>query len=144
MCIDYRALNFVTLKNNYSLPKIQNCLNIIETTKNYNKIDFTNNYWQINVVEKNRYKIAFNIKRNKYEFCVMSFDLINASIIFQNIMNDFLRSYLNKFVIIYFDDILIYNQNDEKYIKHIKFVVKIFYRKKYYAKLLKCFFFKNI
>ena len=100
MCIDYKTLNAVILKNEYSLLKIQNCLNMIETAKSFNKIDLINDYWQINVIEKNRHKIAFNTKRKKYEFCVMSFELINASAIFQIIMNDFLRFFFDRFVIV--------------------------------------------
>ena len=91
MCIDYRALNAMTLKNDYWLSRIQNCLNMIETTRSFNKIDLINEYWQINVIEKNRHKIAFDIRRNKYEFCVMLFELTNASITFQTIMNEMLR-----------------------------------------------------
>ena len=82
ICINYRAFNVMIQKNNYSLSKIQDCLNMIETMKSFNKIDLINEYWQINVVEEDRHKIAFNIKRDKYEFCVMSFELINASIMF--------------------------------------------------------------
>jgi hypothetical protein len=134
MCINYKIFNIVILKNKYSLFKIQNCLNMIETTKNFNKINLINDYWQINIIEKNRYKTTFNIKRKKYEFCVMFFDLINASTIFQIIMNDFLRFFFDKFVIVYFDDILIYNKNDEKHLKHLILIFKIFYKKKYFAK----------
>ena len=82
ICINYRAFNVMIQKNNYSLSKIQDCLNMIETMKSFSKIDLINEYWQINVVEEDRHKIAFNIKRDKYEFCVMSFELINASIMF--------------------------------------------------------------
>ena len=144
MCIDYKALNVVIFKNDYFLSKIQNCLNMIETTKNFNKIDFTNEYWQINVIEKNRHKTAFNIKKNKYEFCVMFFELINAFAIFQNIMNDMFRFYLNKFVIVYLNDILIYFKNDEKHFEHVKLVMKIFRKNDYYAKSSKCVFFQKI
>ena len=116
MCINYKIFNVVILKNEYSLFKIQNCLNMIETTRNFNKIDLINDYWQINVIEKNRHKIAFNTKREKYRFCVMLFELINAFTIFQIIMNDFLRFFFDRFVIVYFDNILIYNKNDEKHL----------------------------
>ena len=142
MYINYRAFNDLILKNNYLLSRIQNCLNIIETTRNFKKIDLINNYWQINIIEKNRYKIAFNTRRKKYEFCVIFFDFVNASITFQNIMNDILRFFLNKFVIVYLNNILIYFQNDENHFEHVKFVIKIFYKNNYYAKLLKYFFLK--
>ena len=114
---------------------------MIKTTKNFNKIDLINEYWQINVVEKNRHKIAFNIRKNKYEFCVMFFELINASIMFQTIINDLFRSYLNKFVIIYLNDILIYFKNDEKHTQYIKLMIKTFRKHEFYAKSSKCNFY---
>ena len=144
ICINYRVLNVLILKNDYLLSRIQNCLNMIETTRNFNKIDLINNYWQINMIEKNRHKIAFNTKREKYEFCVIFFDFANASITFQNIMNNILRFFLNKFVIVYLNDILIYFQNDKKYLEHVKLVIEIFHKNNYYTKSSKCFFFKNI
>ena len=143
ICINYRVLNVLILKNDYLLSRIQNCLNMIETTRNFNKIDLINNYWQINMIEKNRHKIAFNTKREKYEFCVIFFDFANASITFQNIMNNILRFFLNKFVIVYLNDILIYSQNDEKYFEYVKLVIEIFHKNNYYAKSLKCFFFQK-
>ena len=74
----------------------------------------------------------------------MFFDFVNATTTFQNIINDILRFFLNKFVIVYLNDILIYFQNDEKYLEHIKLVIEIFYKNDYYTKSSKCFFFKNI
>ena len=116
---------------------------MIETTRNFNKIDLINDYWQINVIEKNRHKIAFNTKRKKYEFCIMSFELINASAIFQVIMNDFLRFFFDRFVIVYLNNILIYSKNDEKHLKHVILIVKTFHKRKYYAKLSKKIFFQK-
>ena len=143
MCIDYRALNALILKNKYLLSRIQDCLNIIETTRNFNNINLINDYWQINIIEKNCHKIAFNTKREKYEFCVMFFDFANASITFQSIINDILRFFLNKFVIVYLNNILIYFQNDEKYLEYVKLVIEIFHKNDYYAKFSKCFFFQK-
>ena len=128
-------------KNNYLLSKIQNCLNMIETTRNFNKINLINKYWQINVVKENRHKIAFNIKKDKYEFCVMFFELINASITFQAIMNDLFQSYFDKFVIIYLNNILIYFKNDEKHTQHIKLMIEVLRKHRFYAKLSKCNFY---
>ena len=73
----------------------------------------------------------------------MSFELINALAIFQIIMNDFLRFFLDRFVIVYLNDILIYNKNDEKHLKHVILIVKALHKKKYYAKSSKCFFFQK-
>ena len=117
---------------------------MIETTKIFNKIDFINNYWQINIIEKNRHKTTFNTKRNKDEFCVMLFKFVNASTIFQTIINDILQLFLNKFVMIYLNNILIYSKNDEKYFEHVKFVIDVFEKHNYYAKSSKYFFKKQI
>ena len=144
ICINYRVLNVLILKNDYLLSRIQNCLNMIETTRNFNKIDLINNYWQINMIEKNRHKIAFNTKREKYEFCVIFFDFINASTTFQNIINDILRFFLNKFVIVYLNNILIYFQNDEKYFEHVKLVIETFKKIIIMRNCRNIFFFKNI
>ena len=143
MCINYKTFNAVTFKNGYSLSKIQDCLNMIKTAKTFNKIDLTSEYWQINVLEKNRHKTAFNIRKNKYEFCVMLFELINASTTFQTVINDMLRFFLNKFVVIYLNDILIYFKNDEKHYEHVKLVMKAFRKNDYYAKPSKCVFFSE-
>ena len=114
---------------------------MIEITKSFNKINLINKYWQINIVEENRHKIAFNIRRSKYKFCVMSFELINASVTFQVIINNLLRSYFDKFVIIYLNNILIYFKNDEKHTQHIKLMIKVFRKHEFYAKSSKCNFY---
>ena len=116
---------------------------MIETARNFSKINLINKYWQINVVEEDRHKITFNIRKDKYEFCVMFFKLINASITFQIIMNDLLRSYLDKFVIIYLNDILIYFKNDEKHTQHIKLMIEVLCKHEFYAKLSKCNFYQK-
>ena len=90
------------------------------------------------------HKNAFNIRKKNYKFCVMFFDLINILIIFQNIMNDMLRFFLDKFVIVYFDNILIYNKNNKKHFEHVRLVMKTFYKNDYYAKSSKYVFFQNI
>jgi len=143
MCIDYRALNAVTLKNGYPLPKIQDCLDMIGTARSFSKIDLTSGYWQINVVERDRHKTAFNTRRGKYEFCVMPFGLTNAPATFQAIMNDMLRPYLDKFVVVYLDDILIYSKNDEEHLEHVRLVVEALQKHGYYAKPSKCSFFQK-
>ena len=143
MCIDYRALNAMTQRNGYSLSKIQDCLNMIGTARSFSKIDLINDYWQINVVEEDRHKTAFNIRRDKYEFCVMFFELVNVFAIFQAIMNDMLRPYLDKFVIVYLNDILIYFKNDEEHLEHVKLVIEVLHKHDYYAKSSKCSFFQQ-
>ena len=93
------------------------------------------------MIEKNRQKTTFNIKRNKDEFCVMLFKLINDFAIFQAIINDMFKSYLNKFVFVYLNDTLIYSKNNEKHLEYIRLVIETFHKYDYYAKSSKYFFF---
>ena len=140
MCIDYRGLNSVTVRNGYPLPKIQDCLDMIGTATHFSKIDLTSGYWQINVKEKDCLKTAFNTHSDKYEFCVMLFELTNASATFQEIMNDILHLYLDKFVVVYLDNILIYSNFREEHLEHVQKVLALLKKHKLYAKLFKCAF----
>ena len=140
MCIDYCELNSVTVQNSYSLSKIQDCLDMIETVTYFSKIDLTSEYWQINVKEKDCLKTAFNTHSDKYEFCVMLFELTNASATFQEIMNDILHLYLDKFVVVYLDNILIYSNFREEHLEHVQKVLALLKKHKLYAKLFKCAF----
>ncbi len=140
MCIDYRGLNAVTVRNGYPLPKIQDCLDMIGTATYFSKIDLTSGYWQINVAEKDRPKTAFNTRTGKYEFCVMPFGLTNAPATFQAIMNDMLRPYLDDFAVVYLDDILIYSKTREEHIEHVRKVMQCLHDHNLYAKPSKCAF----
>ena len=140
MCIDYRALNNVTVRNGYPLPKIQDCLDMIGTATYFSKIDLTSGYWQISVVDKDRAKTAFNTRSGKYEFCVMPFGLTNAPATFQAIMNDILRPFLDKFVVVYLDDILIYSNSKEEHMEHVRSVMQALADAKLYANPSKCTF----
>ena len=106
----------------------------------FSKIDLTFRYWQINVKKKNWLKTAFNTYTDKYKFCVMLFKLINASATFQKIINDILQLFLNKFVIVYLDNILIYSNFCEKYLKYVQKILKLLKKYKLYIKSSKCVF----
>ena len=140
MCIDYWVLNSVTVQNDYSLSKIQNCLDMIETATYFSKIDLTSEYWQIEVVKKNCLKTVFNIRAEKYEFYYMSFDLSNVSVTFQVIMNNILWLCLNNFVIVYLNNILVYLHLHSKHIKHIWNVLQCLSDTKLYTKSSKYIF----
>ena len=140
MCIDYRALNDITVRNGYPLPKIQDCLIQIGKAKCFSKIDLLSGYWQIGVAEKDRLKTVFNTRTGKYEFCVMPFGLTNAPATFQGIMNDLLRDFLDDFVVVYLDDILIYSNSDEEHLEHVKKVMQRLQDAKLYARPSKCCF----
>ena len=113
---------------------------MIETITYFSKIDLTSEYWQINVKEKNCLKTAFNTHSDKYEFCVMLFRLTNASATFQEIINDILHLYLNKFVIVYLNNILIYSNFRKEHLKYVWKILALLKKHKLYAKSFKCIF----
>ena len=109
MCIDYRALNARTIKNAYPLPRIQECINKLGNASRLSSIDLVCGYWQVRVAEKDVSKTAFNTRYDKYEFLVMPFGLTNVPSTFQTLMNQILRPYIDKFVLVYLDDIFVYS-----------------------------------
>src|SRR6266496_2267716 len=108
MCIDYQALNEWTRQNTYPLPRIQECIDELGREIYISKIDLTSGYWQIHIRDSDIPKTAFNTRNGKYEFLVMPFGLTNTPTTFQTLMNQILRPFIDKFVLVYLDDILIY------------------------------------
>jgi hypothetical protein len=107
MCVDYRALNDITIKNRYPLPRVDEIFDQLNRVRYFSKIDLRSGYWQIKVKDEDTHKTAFRTRYGHYEFLVTPFGLINASATFQTLMNDVLRPYLDKFVVVYLDDILV-------------------------------------
>ena len=140
MCIDYRALNSKTLKNAYPLPRIQDCLDRVGKARYCTTLDLTSEYWQVRIADKDVSKTAFNTRYGKYEFLVMSFGLTNAPSTFQSLMNSILRPYIDKFVLVYLDDILIYSNTPEEHREHLWLVLEALRRHKLYARPSKCTF----
>src|SRR5436309_2681894 len=140
MCIDYRMLNSKTLKNAYPLPRIQDCIDRLGKATNLSSIDLWSGYWQLRVVEKDIPKTAFNTRYGKYEFLVMPFGLTNAPATFQTLMNSILRPYIDKFVLVYLDDILVYSNSDEEHLEHLKLVFDALREHSLYARPDKCVF----
>jgi len=124
MCVDYRGLNSVTVRNGYPLPRIQDCLDQIGEAKWFTKIDLLSGFWQVRIHEPDIPKTAFNTRKGKWEFCVMPFGLTNAPATFQSMMNDELRAYLDDFVQVFIDDILIYSKTKEEHMGHIRTVLQ--------------------
>ena len=125
-------------KNEYLLPHIQKCLNRLEKVKHLTKLDLISDYWQVWVTEKNISKTVFNTRQDKFEFTVMLFDLMNAPVTFQSMMNHILHEFLNKSVIMYLNDILIYSDFMNKHWKHVEDVLKKLAEHHLYVKLFKC------
>jgi len=115
MCIDYRALNERTVRNTYPLPRIQECIDVLGKAKYLSKIDLVSGYWQVRIKEDDIPKTAFNTRNGKYEFLVMPFGLTNAPATFQTLVNEIFREFLDKYVIVYLDDILVYSNTYEEH-----------------------------
>jgi len=143
MCIDYRALNAVTVRNTYPLPRIDECLDQLHGASYFTKLDLLSGYWQILIKEADRRKTAFNTQTGKWEFCVLPFGLTNAPSTFQKMMNDILREFFGKFVIVYIDDILIYSKTRKEHIQHVRQVFQKLSDNNLFLKLSKCFFLRR-
>ncbi len=138
ICIDYRALNNITVKNEYSLLWIQKCLDQIDKAQYLIKLNLTLSYYQVCVIKDNMKKTVFNIHYNKYEFTTMLFELCNASVTFQLMMNSILWNLLNKFCLIYLNNILIFSDSILNHQKHLWIILSILKKHKLYAKSSKC------
>ncbi|GKD27158.1 putative reverse transcriptase domain-containing protein, partial [Tanacetum coccineum] len=125
MCIDYRELNKLTVKNHYPLPRIDDLFDQLQGSSVYSKIDLRSGYHQLRVHEEDISKTAFRMRYGYYEFQVMPFGLTNAPAVFMDLMNRVCKPYLDKFVIVFIDDILIYSKNKEEHEEHLKLILEL-------------------
>ncbi|GKB50553.1 putative reverse transcriptase domain-containing protein, partial [Tanacetum coccineum] len=140
MCIDYRELNKLTVKNRYPLPRIDDLFDQLQGSSVYSKIDLRSGYHQLRVREEDIPKTAFRTRYGHYEFQVMPFGLTNAPAVFMDLMNRVCKQYLDKFVIFFIDDILIYSKNKEEHEEHLKQILELLKKEELYAKFSKCEF----
>ncbi|KAD5318194.1 hypothetical protein E3N88_18140 [Mikania micrantha] len=140
MCIDYRELNKLTIKNRYPLPGIDDLFDQLQGSPWFSKIDLRSGYHQLRVHDDDIPKTAFRTRYGHYEFLVMPFGLTNAPAIFMDLVNSVCRPYLDKFVIVFIDDILIHSKSKEEHEQHLKLVLEILREKRLYAKFSKCEF----
>ncbi|GBG72311.1 hypothetical protein CBR_g11240 [Chara braunii] len=124
MCIDYRGLNAITVKNAEPLPRVDDLLDRVQGAKYFSKIDLKSGYHQIEVHPDDQYKTAFRTRYGHYEFIVMPFGLTNAPATFQRCMNDLLRPWLERFVVVYLDDILVFSKTLEEHQGHLRQVLE--------------------
>ncbi|GJY49514.1 reverse transcriptase domain-containing protein [Tanacetum coccineum] len=144
MCIDYRELNKLTVKNRYPLPRIDDLFDQLQGSSVYSKIDLRSGYHQLRVRDEDIPKTAFRTRYGHYEFQVMPFGLTNAHAVFMDLMNRVCKPYLDKFVIVFIDDILIYSRNKEEHANHLRIILELLRKEKLYAKFSKCDFWISI
>lgn len=143
MCVDYRALNKITIKNKYPLPRIDELLDRLHGAKYFSKLDLMSGYHQVRIADQDVHKTAFRTRYGHFEFLVLPFGLTNAPATFMRLMNDIFRSALDETVIVYLDDILIFSKSLEEHKKHVRHVLNILREQNLYAKASKCALFKT-
>ncbi|CAJ2638292.1 unnamed protein product [Trifolium pratense] len=133
-------LNKVTIKNKYPLPRIDDLMDQLVGASVFSKIDLRSGYHQIRVKTEDIPKTAFRTRYGHYEYSVMPFGVTNAPGVFMEYMNRIFHSFLDKFVVVFIDDILVYSKSEEEHKEHLRIVLQVLKEKKLYAKLSKCEF----
>ena len=139
-CIDYRALNTISRKNRYPLPRIDDLLDQLNGAACFSGLDLASGYWQIPVKEADKHKTAFRTPYGLYQWKVMPFGLTNAPAVFARTMQQVFSDMIGKFVLVYLDDILVYSKSPEEHEKHLAMVLERLEKHKFYAQLHKCHF----
>ncbi|KAL8148093.1 hypothetical protein AgCh_005438 [Apium graveolens] len=140
LCIDYRELNMLTIKNKYTLPRIDDLFDQLRGVVWFSKIDLRSRYHQLKIKPEDIPKTVFRTRYGHYEFLVMAFGLTNAPAAFMDLMNRVFKKYLDKFMIVFIYDILIYSKTEEEHAEHLRIILEILRQKKLYAKFSKCEF----
>jgi hypothetical protein len=140
MCVDYRSLNDVTIKNKYPLPHTKDLFDQMRGARVFSKIDLRSGYHQMKIRPSNIPKTTFSTRYGLYEFTVMSFGLTNAPAYFMNLMNKVFMEYLDRFIVVFIDDVLIYSKNDSDHEEHLRMVLQKLCNNQLYAKFSKCEF----
>src|SRR5262249_22779681 len=143
--IDYRQLNKVTVCNKYPLPRIDDLFDQLQGVEYFSKIDLWSGYHQLKMRTKDVPKTAFRTRYGHYEFLFMSFGLTNAPVAFMDLMNMVFKPFLNRFIIVFINDILVYSRDMEEYAWHLRMVLQTLREHQLYAKYSKCeFWLENI
>ena len=138
--MDYRQLNKMTIKNKYPLSRIDDLMDQLHGSTVFSKIDLRSGYHQILVKDDDVQKTAFRSRYGHYEYVIMPFGVTNAPAVFMDYLNRIFRHFLDKFVVVFIDDILIYSRTQEEHAEHLRLVLGVLREKQLYAKLSKCEF----